>query len=189
MFAIPSMLVALIFGTVLADAPPASAPAAGSAGAPKMVRYTDKPNGFSLEHPEHWEKAPNPNEHVVAMFRDAPSGPDDKVRENINVVVTHLPTDARNVTLDQVLPAVKATIKQQFPDVDIIEDAPTKLAGQDAHKIVYRAKMQGVDLKFVQVMAIANSNFYTVTFTSTTDGFPKYEAVLAAMLESFRLEH
>jgi hypothetical protein len=182
---IPSLLLAFVLGTVATEPPPATAPATD---ATKMVRYTDKPHGFSFERPESWEKSPNPNANIVVMFLDALSGPGDRMRENISIVVMDIGGNP-DVTLEKVLPVVRDSLQKKFSEVRFVEDAPMKLAGQDAHKLLYTAKMKGVDLKMTQVMSVANSRFYTITFTSTPDGFPKYEAVLTRMLESFQFEH
>src|SRR5262245_2878395 len=106
----------------LVSAAPTTGPS--EASPVRMVRYSDKENGFSFDRPDGWEKAPNPNEQVVVMFREPATAPGDLFHENINVAAKKLPDEAKGVKIGQIMEQVKAGMKQRLPSMSLVEEGP-----------------------------------------------------------------
>lgn len=111
----------------------------------------------------------------------------DKFGENLNVVME--PTNGVDVTLDEYVRLSVEQLKQYFTNMTVTENKTiTTTHGQQYHKLMYTASMNGYDLQFEQRYISTADYTYVLTFTAEQSQYNSYKERGGKILDSFKLK-
>jgi serine/threonine-protein kinase len=139
----------------------------------------DNPNlGFTLEYPSDWIK-----EESLSFISPRLSISDEAPE---SIAVTTEP-NLSNLTLEEYSDSSLSILESQFSNYTLIESSNSTLSGYPAHQIVYTYTLEGVDLKNLQIWAIADDMVYVLTYGGTTKEFEDSLPVIQNMIDSFEI--
>jgi len=138
----------------------------------------DNPNlGFTLEYPFDWAK-----EESITFV--SPMSTIDEAPESIAVTTEILTTD---LTLDEYSNSAVSLLEEQFPNFALLEKVNATLSGFPAHQIVYTYTQDGMELKLMQIWAIAYEMVYALTYAGIPTEFDDALPVFQNMVDSFEI--
>ncbi len=147
---------------------------------------TLKGDDYSIQYPDDWTlKQTNVMGAKFILFSQL-SGPDDKFRDNINLIVQNLP-DSR-ITLDKLVEISIQQIKELITDAKIIESKRIQGKTSDYHKIIYTGKHGVFFLKYMQYVWVIDNKAYILTFTAEEKSFDKFFETAKRIMDSFKIE-
>ncbi len=122
----------------------------------------------------------------VVMFLSPLENPEDKFRENLNVVIQDL--SSQPLSLDEF---TKFSLEQldQIITMFRIEESVTDatLDGNPARKIVFNSVMGKYNLKTMQVWAIKGNEAYVLTYAAQSSKYFNYLSIIEHMVISFKI--
>ncbi len=149
-------------------------------GRSAWTRYSD-PSGISFEHAPAWTVRPGSSTAPLAVIMDPATGV--PFRRNVNILVQ---TPSSPVTLDA-LTAINLKEVEGFQGYSKTSAGPTTLSGAPAHRLSYRATLEGTELRFLAVWTVVKNKVYTVTYTSDPDRFIAGMGDAERLISSIRL--
>lgn len=146
-------------------------------GPPCDVRHEDT-DGYAFCYPDTWTLEQGQRGTDAAVLAPL-SGPDDQVRESVNLVVN----DNSQATIQEAAQAQERGLAQSghqkvsatFGDVD----------GEPAHTVVYTFRQDGLDLRGEQTVVLHGGRAYFVTFTAQQGHEAEVRSEVDAILDSF----
>ncbi len=145
--------------------------------------YTNAAFGIAIKYPSTWTKNEQFTGAVVAFA--SPSGSSSGASGGIvTVVVEEL---SEPTTLAEYTDAAFEVINQTVTDFNLSETAATTLDNNPAHKIVYTAKQNQINLQYMQVWTIKDNKTYILTYGATQVNYDKYQAIVQDMVSSFKI--
>lgn len=154
---------------------PPAPPAVPTPSTPRPAEYVDTEYGYRLVPPPGWRATPpSPQQPaaVTALFvRPAPdSSAGVPFQVNMNVVVS--PTAAG---LDENATGAKQQLPGVLPDYRAVLDERTELSGgRPAHLLGATYTQQGMRLRNLQLITVADGRSYVVTATTPEAGWQRY---------------
>ena len=140
----------------------------------------DNPNlGFKLEYPSDWTK-----EESLSFISPRLSISDEAPE---SIAVTTEP-NLSNLTLEEYSDSSLSILESQFSNYTLIESSNSTLSGYPAHQIIYTYTLEGVDLKNLQIWAIADDMVYVLTYGGTTKEFDDSLPVIQSMIDTFQVK-
>lgn len=124
----------------------------------------------------------------AVVFLSPLEGERDTSRENVVVFVTELkPGDSTDI--HQYVERDLTAMKEQNPELRVIESTAVTLADSPAHKVVYiTGKETGGELNItVQVGTIKEDTLYLLTYISVISTYNKYLPIFEKMVDSFEI--
>jgi len=136
---------------------------------------------FDITYPPDWEAPAVSVPEMVRSMRSSPAdSPDDRFRENVNVVVESLP---HSMSVEEYQSAMEPMMKMSLVDFKRIDRKSVTLGGVHARRDVYEHSMNGNKLKVLAYTLTSGKYGYVITCTAmpgTYDSFePKFEAICA----------
>jgi serine/threonine-protein kinase len=113
------------------------------------------------------------------MFKSPKEDPSDIVSESVGISLFAIP----KVELDQFMNGVMNNLKMKNPDLSVIESTPTKLAGKDAHKVVYYLRGK----KHMTIITRKENKAYQVMYAAEPTKYDTYLPIVQKMLDSFKI--
>lgn len=143
--------------------------------APGAAEYRNGTAGYRMLVPDGW-----------TQVADAPLwyvGPDpgiDAPRRNVNVVVG----PANGMGHDEYVQTNVEQIRATMDTEDLRVEAAV-LGGEEASRIAFDGTFRGMELTWLQLVAVHGDRAYTITYTFPQEEEPGHEAELATALEGF----
>ncbi len=152
----------------------------------KFIRYSSYEDGYSISYPASWA-IKEKSDGASVIFLSAQESAFDIFMENVNVVVQDLSNNPRSLDsyTETAILQLQAVFQQ---NMEIIANESFYLSGQPAHKIVFTAKGDQADLKFMNVWTIKGQKAYQITYAALIDKFDTYLGKADRIINSFNIE-
>jgi len=147
----------------------------------EFLTYDDLITGFSIKYPPDWERAQHIDKSVTFL---APRESNlDTNPAGINIMVKDI---GSNTTLASITQTQLSTLKNLYPDIQVLESIETTFLGHPAHMTIFTATDNTQNLrKAMQVWFKEDSKAYLITYKSNNERFSKYLPTIDKMLNSF----
>jgi hypothetical protein len=145
-------------------------------------------DAYTIRYPSTWTLDNSGRMGMTFQILSALSSPDDKFRENVNLVIQDLSGQPVK-KLDQYVLLSENQIKTMLKYPEILSSDRLNRGGQEFQKIQYTAKLGIYKLRFQQYCMIKNEKAYILTFTCVADEFEKYREVGGKIMDSFKLNN
>lgn len=145
-----------------------------------VLTYTDKEKGYRIDYNADWEKE---EVDISIVFSSPKESEDDAFREAVNVVVQDL--SSMSMTLEELTDHMEDYLAKA--DATIERSGPDTLAGKSGHSIVVSGKRGELELKMMQIYAVANNKAYIISYTAEADKYDKYLEDAEKMIKSFEM--
>ena len=153
----------------------------------QFLKYALPEHGIKIDYPSDWEVinkaiiAPP----VVAAFRRPKETVSDPFLERIGIAVIDVPSDLvsspPNVILKEYIDKNIVDLRSRFPDFSLMESAPTTVAGNEAHQLVYIER----GTKNLAVFTVKGNKVYNIVYRSRPRAYLKYLSTAEQMITSF----
>ncbi|MBS1955028.1 MAG: hypothetical protein JST89_12650 [Cyanobacteria bacterium SZAS-4] len=147
----------------------------------QMADYQSPKNGFSLKYPKNWEKAEGQDPLICRFLTD-------NGLVSYRVSVEKLLAD---MTAEEYAKTVNQELEKQYPLegslLTRVEESATKLGSVDAHKSIYKLKLdaEGASAKMLQYLVVANHRAYAFNYTAIEGAYDAFMPVITEVLNSF----
>lgn len=137
--------------------------------------YENATAGFRLLVPDGWSQLGD-----TPLWYVGPDPGIDSPRRNLNVVVG----TAGGLSQDAYVESNVEQVRQVMGAQDVRLEAAV-LGGDDATRVAFDGTFRGLELTWVQLVAVHGDHAYTVTYTFPQGEDPGHQEELATALESF----
>jgi eukaryotic-like serine/threonine-protein kinase len=145
----------------------------------EFLTYDDIITGFSMKYPPDWERAQHIDKSVTFHAPRESNSDTNPVDFRIMVI-------ASNKTLASITQTQLDTLKDLYPDLQVLESIDTTFLGHPAHMIIFTATDNTQNLrKAMQIWFKEDSKAYLMTYKSDNERFSKYLPTIDKMLNSF----
>lgn len=125
--------------------------------------YENAAHNLKIKYPPDWTK----KEENGLIVRFSSSG-------NVNVsLVSEDLSGFPSMKLDEYFTLSMTHIEKEFKDFRLIENTPVTLGNVKARKIVYTAGVEGLNLKFMQMLILINQKAYVLTYNAMANDYDK----------------
>lgn len=139
-------------------------------------------NGYSIQYDSSF-RLDESGKNGTEFYLFTATGSGDNFAENINLMIQNL--GVLKYDLNQF---VALSEKQIKANGKIIESIRKNKNGQEFHILIFEAKMNGFDLKFLQYDYVRDDKAYVLTFSAKKDEFENYRKEIVKVMDSFKLE-
>jgi eukaryotic-like serine/threonine-protein kinase len=145
----------------------------------EFLTYDDIITGFSMKYPHDWERAQHIDKSVT--FRAPRESNSDTNPADLAIMVI-----GSNNTLTSITQTQLNTLKDLYPDIQVLESIETTFLGHPAHMIIFTATDNTQNMrKAMQIWFKEDSKAYLMTYKSDNERFSKYLPTIDKMLNSF----
>jgi hypothetical protein len=145
----------------------------------EFLTYDDIITGFSMKYPPDWERAQHIDKSVT--FRAPRESNSDTNPADLAIMVI-----GSNNTLTSITQTQLNTLKDLYPDIQVLESIETTFLGHPAHMIIFTATDNTQNMrKAMQIWFKEDSKAYLMTYKSDNERFSKYLPTIDKMLNSF----
>jgi len=143
--------------------------------------------GLKISYPTTWEKVNKTDLRPLLVIgfrrpRKNNSGPFlESVGIAIIVISSDLVTSPSHIILKEYIDGNIADLKHRFSDFVLAESAPTTIAGNEAHQLVYIER----GTKNLAVFTVKGNKVYNIVYRSRPEVFLKYLSTVEQMIASF----
>jgi len=147
----------------------------------EFLTYDDLITGFSIKYPPDWERAQHIDKSVTFL---APRESNlDTNPAGINIMVKDI---GSNTTLASITQTQLSTLKNLYPDIQVLESIETTFLGHPAHMTIFTATDNTQNLrKAMQIWFKEDTKAFLITYKSDNERFSKYLPTIDKMLNSF----
>jgi hypothetical protein len=145
-----------------------------------FLTYQNSILGVKLQYPSNWKRAES-NNNITFIPQLVNSS--DRHHAKFIISVKGL---FQNETLGEYSNGLIKKLKDNSPNIRILEAGPTNLAGNPAYKAVFTNGLEGQDsLKTMEVWTLSDHKSYLIQYSSEAEKYPKYLATIEKMINSF----
>jgi hypothetical protein len=147
----------------------------------EFLTYDDLITGFGMKYPPDWERSQHIDKSVTFLApRESNS---DTNPAGVGIMVKDI---GSNTTLTSFTNAQLNTLKDLYPDIQILQSIETIFLGHPAHMITFTATDNTQNLrKAMQIWFKEDSKAYLILYKSDNERFSKYLPTVDKMLNSF----
>lgn len=146
----------------------------------EFLTYDDLITGFSIKYPPDWERAQHIDESIT--FVSPKESNSDTFPAGLGIIFKV----ASNVSLSYISQTQLNTLKNLYPDINILESSDITFAGHPAHKIIFTATDNTSHLrKAMQIWFKDDTKVYLITYKADVEKFPQYLPTIEKMLNTF----
>lgn len=125
--------------------------------------YENSTYNLKMKYPKDWTKQEESG--VIVGFMSGSTA-------NVNLVTEDL-SQHPSIKIDEYVKLSIPQIEKEIQNFKLIENTPLTMGNVKAQKIVYTANVEGMDLKFMQVLTIINQKAFVLTYTALTSEYDK----------------
>jgi eukaryotic-like serine/threonine-protein kinase len=147
----------------------------------EFLTYDDIITGFSIKYPPDWERAQHLDKSVTFLApRESNS---DTNPAGLGIMVIEVES---NKTLASITQNQLNTLKNLYPDIQILESMETIFLGHPSHMIIFTATDNTQSMrKAMQIWFKENNKAFLMTYKSDNQRYSKYLPTIDKMLNSF----
>lgn len=147
----------------------------------EFLTYDDLITGFSIKYPHDWETAQHLDKTVTFLApRESNS---DTNPAGLGIMVKEI---GSNTTLTSFTNAQLNTLKDLYPDIQVLESIQTTFLGHPAHMISFTATDSTQNMrKAMQIWFKEDSKAYLILYKSDNERFSKYLPTIDKMINTF----
>ena len=147
----------------------------------EFLTYDDLITGFSIKYPQDWERAQHLDKSVTFL---APTESNSNTNPaGLGIMVIDIES---NKTLASITQNQLNTLKNLYPDIQILESMETIFLGHPSHMIIFTATDNTQTLrKAMQVWFKEDNKAFLMTYKSDNQMYSKYLPTIDEMLNSF----
>lgn len=147
----------------------------------EFLTYDDLITGFSIKYPPDWETAQHLDKTVTFLApRESNS---DTNPAGLGIMVKEI---GSNTTLTSFTNAQLNTLKDLYPDIQVLESIQTTFLGHPAHMISFTATDSTQNMrKAMQIWFKEDSKAYLILYKSDNERFSKYLPTIDKMINTF----
>jgi len=147
----------------------------------EFLTYDDLITGFSIKYPPDWERAQHIDKSVTFLApRESNS---DTNPAGLGIMVIEV---VSNNTLASITQNQLNTLKNLYPDIQILESMETIFLGHPSHMIIFTATDNTQSMrKAMQIWFKEDNKAFLMTYKSDNQRYSKYLPTIDKMLNSF----
>ena len=147
----------------------------------EFLTYDDIITGFSIKYPPDWERAQHLDKSVTFLApRESNS---DTNPAGLEIMVIEVES---NKTLASITQNQLNTLKNLYPDIQILESMETIFLGHPSHMIIFTATDNTQSMrKAMQIWFKEDNKAFLMTYKSDNQRYSKYLPTIDKMLNSF----
>jgi eukaryotic-like serine/threonine-protein kinase len=147
----------------------------------EFLTYDDIITGFSIKYPPDWERAQHIDKSVTFLApRESNS---DTNPAGLGIIVIEVES---NNTLASITQNQLNTLKNLYPDIQILESMETIFLGHPSHMIIFTATDNIKSMrKAMQIWFKEDNKAFLMTYKSDNQRYSKYLPTIDKMLNSF----
>lgn len=147
----------------------------------EFLTYDDIITGFSIKYPPDWERAQHLDKSVTFLApRESNS---DTNPAGLGIMVIEVES---NKTLASITQNQLDTLKNLYPDIQILESMETIFLGHPSHMIIFTATDNTQSMrKAMQILFKEDNKAFLMTYKSDNQRYSKYLPTIDKMLNSF----
>lgn len=147
----------------------------------EFLTYDDLITGFSIKYPPDWESAQHIDKSIT--FIAPKESNSDTFPAGLGIIFKEV---ASNVSLSYISQTQLNTLKNLYPDINILESSDITFAGHPAHKIIFTATDSTLHLrKAMQIWFKDDTKKYLILYKADVEKFPQYLPTIEQMLNTF----
>jgi len=147
----------------------------------EFLTYDDIITGFSIKYPPDWERAQHLDKSVTFLApRESNS---DTNPAGLGIMVIEVES---NKTLASITQNQLNSLKNLYPDIQILESMETIFLGHPSHMIIFTATDNTQSMrKAMQIWFKEDNKAFLMTYKSDNQRYSKYLPTIDKMLNSF----
>lgn len=147
----------------------------------EFLTYDDIITGFSIKYPPDWERAQHLDKSVTFL---APRESNSDINPaGLGIMVIEVES---NKTLASITQNQLNTLKNLYPDIQILESMETIFLGHPSHMIIFTATDNTQSMrKAMQIWFKEDNKAFLMTYKSDNQRYSKYLPTIDKMLNSF----
>jgi len=145
-----------------------------------ILTHTDKEKGYKIDYNADWEKE---EVDISVVFSSPKESEDDTFRAAVNVVVQDL--SSMSMTLEELTDHMKDYLAKANATIE--RSGSETLGGKSGYLLVVTGKRGELELKMMQIYAVANNRAYIISYTAEADKYDKYLEEAEKMIKSFEI--
>jgi len=147
----------------------------------EFLTYDDLITGFSIKYPPDWDRAQHIDKSIT--FVSPKESNSDTFPAGLGIIFKEV---ASNMSLSFISQTQLNTLKNLYPDINILESSDITFAGHPAHKIIFTATDNTSHLrKAMQIWFKDDTKAYLITYKADVEKFPQYLPTIEKMLNTF----
>ena len=147
----------------------------------EFLTYDDIITGFSIKYPPDWERAQHIDKSVTFLAPRESNSDTNPAGLGIMVIEVESNNTLASITQNQL-----NTLKNLYPDIQILESMETIFLGHPSHMIIFTATDNTQSMrKAMQIWFKEDNKAFLMTYKSDNQRYSKYLPIIDRMLNSF----
>ncbi|MGB8158570.1 MAG: PsbP-related protein [Nitrososphaeraceae archaeon] len=147
----------------------------------EFLTYDDLITGFSIKYPPDWDRAQHIDKSIT--FTAPKESNSNTFPAGLGIIFKEV---SSNVSLSYISKTQLNTLKNLYPDINILESSDITFAGHPAHKIIFTATDNTSHLrKAMQIWFKDDTKKYLILYKADVEKFPQYLPTIEKMLNTF----
>jgi len=147
----------------------------------EFLTYDDLISGFSMKYPRDWDRAQHIDKSVTFLAPRESNA--DTNPAGLAIMVNEVES---NTTIVSITRTQLSTLKNLYPDIQILESFETTFLGHPAHVLIFTAIDNTQNMrKAMQIWFKEDTKAYLMTYKSDIETFSKYLPIIDKMLNTF----
>ena len=147
----------------------------------ELLTYDDIITGFSIKYPPDWERAQHLDKSVTFLAPRESNSDTNPAGLGIMVIEVESNKSLASITQNQL-----NTLKNLYPDIQILESMETIFLGHPSHMIIFTATDNTQSMrKAMQIWFKEDNKAFLMTYKSDNQRYSKYLPTIDKMLNSF----
>ncbi len=147
----------------------------------EFLTYDDIITGFSIKYPPDWERAQHIDKSVTFLAPRESNSDTNPAGLGIMVIEVESNSTLASITQNQL-----NTLKNLYPDIQILESMETIFLGHPSHMIIFTATDNTQSMrKAMQIWFKEDNKAFLMTYKSDNQRYSKYLPTIDKMLNSF----
>ena len=147
----------------------------------EFLTYDDIITGFSIKYPPDWERAQHLDKSVTFLAPRESNSDTNPAGLGIMVIEVESNKSLVSITQNQL-----NTLKNLYPDIQILESMETIFLGHPSHMIIFTATDNTQSMrKAMQIWFKEDNKAFLMTYKSDNERYSKYLPIIDKMLNSF----
>ena len=147
----------------------------------EFLTYDDIITGFSIKYPPDWERAQHLDKSVTFLAPRESNSDTNPAGLGIMAIEVESNKSLASITQNQL-----NTLKNLYPDIQILESMETIFLGHPSHMIIFTATDNTQSMrKAMQIWFKEDNKAFLMTYKSDNQRYSKYLPIIDRMLNSF----